>query len=521
MCPLSESGNEDCPEISNKGIGPVSVLVFLLVACALGAYLTTEIVDPKIFSHVIMGRWIIFNQSLPQVNHWTTLGYGQEWFTSTWLFDCLAARVDMLGGEKALALMKMGLSIALVVVLFSVFALRARELFIGGALGTISACAILASSPAESELAGLCFFVVSIFLAARAAEAPTAKNLLSLFLLVVISVNIHPLAWASILCSIVLLWGVEEKARKKLMLVCGALILTPVLTPYFGRNLVFAVVDLLRFFNLELMLETHPATVYHYSFSFLLLLWFVMLFFLKERPQVLSRREVVLTVAFSIFGAASTRFIPYAVVVTAFYLSTIWQRAQGNLGALGEGVLRLQRHFGLYPAPGVSFLAAVIVIINVNPLLGSPLNPFIIPKYEMDYVAEKGVNSPILHDPKVGPYVLYRMSDERGVPKVLPAVDSRIVSVPAARFASSLRVSGLGLGWREFFDFISPNTVLCRKVDPLCELLGSTNEWKNLYHMNAGILRRGAGKKGVPLGWALLERESKKETLAGSSNSME
>ena len=490
-----------------------ALLVFFLCS-ALGAYLCTGLFSPQFFWHLTVGRWIRAHQALPTVDLWTLAGLNHTWKTPSWLFEYLLAVIDGVGGEKALAVFKVSLFCLYVLTLSFVLSRAAGDRFIGTLLGFLCACGTLADSPFEPSVFGWVLFLLLLDCAALWLKKDGRRRVLvSAFCLAVLYANIHPSLVFALLCSSIIILSpraIEERDNHWTnVLFPFVLIVSLFCTPYWGTELLGSLVGFFREARINCVLQLNPADVYDYSFSFLLVSWLILAVLWKESQQALSAPEVLLLVVASLAGMADKAMIPYALLLVSFFSARTWAAGErGTFGRFGEGLERLRAHLVKYPPEGVLWIALVVVIINVAPLMKMPVLRAALPERELDYVLRQNLPFPLLHDSFIGPYVIFRLSDAEGNPRKLAAVDSRVRQLSPQLAWQEAKLAELGPGWREFRNFVSPKTVLCRSSQALCQALLRDPQWR--LALSGGRVvsssdKGAVGQNDLP-GWLVLER---------------
>lgn len=76
----------------------MKTLLWIVIALAAGLYICGPVVDPDLWWHITIGRWIIAHRDVPVVDHWTLFGQGEVWRAYSWMIEILFALVDRVGG---------------------------------------------------------------------------------------------------------------------------------------------------------------------------------------------------------------------------------------------------------------------------------------------------------------------------------------------------------------------------------------------------------------------------------------
>ncbi|MCB0339183.1 MAG: hypothetical protein KDD53_06250, partial [Bdellovibrionales bacterium] len=111
------------------------ILLWLLWGALIGTYITGSIVDPDLWWHIVVGRWILSNHALPAVDHWNLFGAGHPWIAYSWLHEVAYAFTERRYGIVGLFSLKWVLAITLAWSLMATFGKVAKDRVFGGLLG--------------------------------------------------------------------------------------------------------------------------------------------------------------------------------------------------------------------------------------------------------------------------------------------------------------------------------------------------------------------------------------------------
>jgi hypothetical protein len=109
-----------------------------------------------------------------------------------------------------------------------------------------------------------------------------------------------------------------------------------------------------------------------------------------------------------------------------------------------------------------------------------PFTKALLPTAEIDYLLEHDLPSPILHEAFIGPYLVYRFAGADGSPLRLAAITPRSRLLAPAQALAESAIEKMQPGWKEFFTFIAPETILCRTHTPLYYQLERDPDWNGV-----------------------------------------
>ncbi|MFN8390662.1 MAG: hypothetical protein U0136_10265 [Bdellovibrionota bacterium] len=467
---------------SRSGLGGV---LQYLYAAALGSYLCGAITEPDFYFHLLNGRWISAHRTLPTTDIWTSALKGQRWYSESWLFDFLLSSTEDRFGWTGLAVFKIGLCILFVVALTSVLSRISGSRFFGGVLATVVACGTLEQAPFGPELFAYPLFtlLVGTALFARERSRLTSFEWVSVALCTLFLANAHASFFLLLCCAV--LFGLKDPAKTVWMIVlllCAALFVTP----YAGSQIPFLATSLFARGRFYLQSQGGAATVFDYSFSFLLLLWFLAAFIgLAKRDSRRLPAELLLAGAVSLIALAVKFLLPFALILTGLVCAGVW--ASARLETRPKEIVvsfeRLEQSLLRLPAVGVAWILFCVLVVNSANFVRRPSVDLLLPKLALDYVLERKLPFPLWNESAVGPYVMYRLADERGEPRELTAVDPRAVPEHSEIFFEESK----GL-WKASFSRVMPHTILVRANTGLYESLAANPSFHLVFQAGEEVL---------------------------------
>ncbi|MCB0323175.1 MAG: hypothetical protein KDD69_06355 [Bdellovibrionales bacterium] len=499
---------------------------FLLLAAA-ATYFCTSIHSPVFFESLTIGHWIETHQAIPTEYLWSTAGAGQPWRSPSWLFELLLSLSEQLFGDQVFIVLKMLLLTCLVCGLSWLYACRARNAFIGTFIALPVSAGMLITAVLGPHLVGWLGAVLLIELAyrARLGEGTPLRALAVSFLVGVLLANSDASSAFAVLVSAVVLLSpaVEGEVlapRAKRLGMVLVLVLSQLVTPYGGLQLLTIAQSFLFFLSLELGQRLNPGTVFQYQVSFLVLLWIVLVLLWPKHRRLLNGGEMLLAVGSTVLALASWKAAPYALLLVGLCTTLVWGRAQlSELGNLGEALSAFRQSMAKLPPLGTLWLLLCVLIVNVLNLWKVPFTKVLLPAREVDYLLEQPMDGALLHERFIGGYLVYRFADGKGRPRKLAAITDRSAFLDQPLAKSEVELETLSPGWKEYFAQLDPKRVLCRIDSTLYQVLTYDRSWELtlLYGFPpqsepAAMLT----KKGA-FGWALFSKAAP-ESVADSES---
>ena len=467
--------------------------VKVLWSLAVGSYLAASLYAPEFYEQLVLGRWIISHRALPREDYWTLLAGNHKWVPVSWLFSVSLAAVESFLGELGLALVKLIFFLLFVSTAAHFFSVQARESFFGTSIAFITSCALLLDAPLSPELLAWSLFAacLGVFYSFSKPGASTKPRLIVLFAVGVIYANVH--GSSLLILGVILIFssaafGELGKSRRELLPAAGVLALGQVCTPYLGMQVIQVLHTAVNQLSLDLYYQRSAGTVFDFPVAFLLLILLLLALFWSKSPKSLRTSEAVVLSFFIVLGLASSFVLPYALILAGFLTATLWGRSNSkDLGELALGFDHLRHKLSRLSSFGVLWIAICIIIVNVVNIYRIPSSKAFLPQAEIDYILESKLPFPILHESSIGPYLVYRFSNARGEAVHKAALTPRAMALAPEVGRYGIVLDMLSSGWQKFFDYIGPNTVLCRKASAMYAVLQSDPAWKLVFENEAAL----------------------------------
>lgn len=463
----------------------MSKLAWLLTAILVGLYISGPVMDPDLWWHIVVGRWILAHGEVPVVDHWNMFGVGQPWIAYSWSNEILFAFVDKHWSIDGLLILQATLGVCIASVLMWSFGKLANDNFLGALFGVFATAASFNHFTLRPQSLTWILLALLILVADKISrEGYNSKSLGLVTLLAAAWANTHITAILGVAVATAWAWG--EGSRhiqiKRSAAVFGAGFVGLFLTPYMGAEVITLFSKAGHPFAYDTIAEFQAAQITHYSTAFVIIGLTLLLLFIHSQPKILSPIKLLVVAASVLMALAVVKFIPIAVIITAAAIASSWRNSTERklkLGRLGEGFGRFGKLYSdKLEGHGLVMFIFACAILQVVRLANNPISLSQVPKEAVDYIISNDLPGPVLNLFGDGGYLMYRFASEAGVPKALVAVDGRTnVNPPEIMRKHGKAVRGQ-LGWADYLDAVKPNTILWRTEGPLVAILRERPEWK-------------------------------------------
>jgi len=101
---LKESTNNNRLQVSGDFWCPADVILAAAAIAFVASLLLREFNDPDVWWHIVIGKDIIRNHFIPEIDRYSLAGWGRHYHDSHWLFQVLVASAERVGGLNAVGL---------------------------------------------------------------------------------------------------------------------------------------------------------------------------------------------------------------------------------------------------------------------------------------------------------------------------------------------------------------------------------------------------------------------------------
>lgn len=462
----------------------MKALAWAFCAVLMGCYITGPIVDPDLWWHITVGKWIIANGTVPATDHWNLYGYGKPWRAYSWSNEILFALADRYGNHGLLAL-KIVIAALLALSLFYCMSRIAGDWLFGAGLGIYTTAACFQHYTLRPQsVVWICFAWLALQLDRIEREGASPGRLLACAAIMCVWANSHLTAALGLILSAV--WLFKPDRWKTAALVAVVCFAGTLLTPYLGGEWLTFFSKTTHPLQLSSIVEFKPATILEYPTAFLLVGIFLLCVFAHFQPTFMDPAKAFGVCGFVIAGLAVTKFIPIANIFVALIIAVFWRRARESGVALGnftEAVERSRAFVARLPGEGLAFVFLCAIAVTVNRAWAYPLRYSVIPVLALDYILEKELPYPLLNTFGNGGYVMYRHSDQRGElkPEQRVPIDGRTNVMSHEAWTGFSDAFYGRQGWRAYIDLVKPQTILWRRESPFASLVKASREWCEVF----------------------------------------
>ena len=463
----------------------------------MGSYICLPVADPDLWWHITVGRWIVAHKHVPKVDYWNMFSTDQLWRAYSWSNEIVLALIDRIWGGRGLALAQLVLGVSLVACLQYVYGRLARDHYIGALVGVYAAVASYNNFTLRPQVLVWMFFALAILFADEVSEkGPSPKRLLLLALVGCLWANTHLTAILGL--GAVFLWTVQSShshtSLQRALLASGAFFVGTLFTPYVGGEWITFFVKGSHPLKYQSISEFQPATILQFSTVFVLLLVFLLLVVSYTTRALPTLARGVFASGMLLAGLTAVKFLPFSAIAWTALFAVWWRQSGASHRTrihdnFAEGlIVSKERLWALSSQTGkaIVFLVVAISVVNITHLLRVPLNTGIVPKDAVDFIEKHELPHPLLNEFSTGGYLMYRFSDENGVPRHKVAIDGRTNVNPDSVWEMYRASFGGKATWHDFIDKVKAQTILWRQGSPMTTLLLVSPEWCRVFSSGGG-----------------------------------
>ncbi len=464
-------------------------LAWLGVVLGTAGLICPKLGDADLWWHVIVGRWILANGAFPHVDYWNIFGVGKPWRAYSWSNEVVYSLVESTWGLSGLLVLQCCLALALILILAGVFSVAARSFAFGLAVTLPVLFCLHAHFALRPQTFTWMLFALLLSLAFRVSkEGPKRSSVSWLVVLICLWANTHLSALLGILAVLGILFAdaILGRALRELVLLISLLIFATLFTPYWGGEWLSLIESARHPLSYTSIAEFVPGHFQQPGVLMFMMLLLLLGIFLHYRPRTLTSSQIVTLVFFSVLGVGIIKFLPFAAIFLGFVIARVWGETEGRpalLGDLGQAIDRGLTRLAQPPfAVGALLLGLISGMSSLMPVFaGSPVDTSLVPEQAFNFIEEQHLPHPLLSGFNEGGYLIYRFSDDFGLPLMRVALDGRTnVNDPRIFRAFEKTFNGVA-GWNELLDVVVPGTILWNNALPLGAILESSGQWRRVF----------------------------------------
>ena len=456
-------------------------ILWICVVVALGTYIAGPIVDPDLWWHITVGRWILANNKVPTFEHWNLFAVGEPWVAYSWMPETILALIDRSFGVVGLAYAKLSLGVLTSLSFIIVFSKMSKNWFFGALIGGLCTFAIYNHFTLRPQTFIWIYFSWTILVTDLIRrDGIRLKHLIMLAFCFFLWANTHLSSAIGLL--FVAAWLIGEKGLRVASIAVITGFVATLITPYFGREWLTLFSKAGHPFAHRAIAEFQSATIMQYPTGFLVIMFILLLAFAIETSHRAEFSKLAICSFLSLIGLAVVKFLPFAYLSIAALLALYWRdfSLKSKSSGLFEGISRLQRLVQSLPYSGLSFVFICWSIVSCAGILQQPLDKRV-PVEALDFIVNNKLKFPLLHGFGEGGYVMYRLSDQEGRLEQKVVIDGRTNVTPNDVWSKFLEAHKGKENWHQYLDLVEPQTVLWHSDTPFSSLLLAGGEFKRVF----------------------------------------
>ena len=463
----------------------MSRLVWLLTAVLAGVYIAPQVVDPDLWWHIPIGRWILAHAAVPTVDHWNIWGVNLPWRAYSWSSEILFALVERSGGVIGLLFAQQLLGVICAVTFAWLFSRMAGDYFFGVLLGVFTTAACFNHFVLRPQTIVWVLLTAVLYISDRIArQGPRREYLIALFAVMMIWANTHLTAALGIFAAC--MWVVGPRNFRRAAIVGAVGFAGTLVTPYFGGEWLTFFAKSGHPLKFASITEFHPANIRQFSTAFLIVLNFFLLALWHLRPRSFEPFRLALLGCFVLGGLTVVKFLPFAVIVNAAIIARFWgceRLTCGGAGNFDQAFVLLRAAVRKLEGVGLAFLLLAMTIVHSLKFIEHPIDLQQVPVGAVDFIEQHKLAAPILAFFGGGGYLMYRYSDAVGEARELVTIDGRTNVTPEIILQRERATLFGERNWREYLESVQPqpSTILWKNESPLISILLASGQWCQAY----------------------------------------
>ncbi|MEJ2744278.1 MAG: tetratricopeptide repeat protein [bacterium] len=464
----------------------------LLLVVAVFCLAITRILGLDIWWHMAVGRYLLQTRTFPHTDVFSFTG--APWDNKEWLFGIFVYLIHCVGGVNLMTLAKAALFTSTFVLIYFLSVKRLGNRYISLAVVVLAALACRLRLAFRPELVSLIFIAILLIMLECYLRG-NKKPLYAFPLLMLMWVNMHPLAFLGLVILLIYLIGqliaralstqaaangwrrLDNGDLLRLLLVFAASCVTFVCNPVSWHRF-FSPIELVTTHSsyLSTLTEVKPLPIFQFpSFAaFLLLSVFTIVMFISTMEPT----DTIILAVFGVISVTMARNAPLLPVCAAAIIAREFTQFFSSLPAgIFEFFKRWRRLFDIAIAGG---LAALIVWAVKLPDFGLGHAGLLYPGGAVKYVKANKPEGRMFNIYDWGGYLIWEL-----YPQYHVFMDGRGPDVYSPGFWAEYETVELGNeGWEKILDKYGVNFMLIstgNKLYPLIARLNEADSWRLAY----------------------------------------
>jgi hypothetical protein len=457
-------------------------ILWIMVALTAGVYINMPLLDPDLWWHVTVGRWIISHGWVPYVDYWNAFSAGKPWVAYSWTQEILFALADSWFGLKGLLALQMLLFISVSLALAASFSYLAKDWFFGLLLGCLTVCSLASFVLLRPQTFVWIYFLVLVCLltaVVRNNGKVTIKLGIALVVTMSLWANAHITTVMGVCLCVAWLW--QRVAVKTVALVTLLGFVGTLITPYGGLEWMIFFTKSDHPFAHGSIIEFGPATIRDYGTGIYIVLVSLLVVLASKKPHLVKAGPLVAVIVIGVGGLGVVKFLPFATILLAALIADYWADSPELYGEIYQAYDKLRKLTQKIEGKGLLFLLVVLFLVYADGPFHKVVQKGYVPDSALDFIKNKKLPFPLLNAFGEGGYIMYRLSKADGSLEHRVSIDGR-TNVNPLRIAEDQGAAyGGRIGWEDYFRQVSPESVIWKNPSPLSALLVQSTEWCRVY----------------------------------------
>lgn len=468
-------------------------IIWFLVAILIGVHLTAPVIDPDLWWHIVVGRWILSHHDVPHVDYWNMFAHGNPWRAYSWSNEIIYAAVDAVWGLAGLAWLKMAIAVGLAFAFQYIFSVMSGSFFVGCLLGALTVSGFIEHYTLRPQAVSWLLFGGVLLVSDRCARLGVTKGrCIFLVLLGCCWANTHLSAIIGLAGAF--LWARQdswsEESYKRPFIVTVSFFAGTLFSPYLGGEWLTLISKSDHVIQFREIVEFAPASIRDRCVAFILFQVVLLTILCFKHRLLPSLSRMVLAIGCVLAGASIVKFVPFAIVcLSAILARWIYDYHRLEIGSKSDDLLlfglnRMQIRFAELQArtlQGIGFFLVCLIIVNVGRYKREYIDKEQHPWNAVQFLKDKHLSFPVINPFGSGGFVMYQFSSPEGNPIERVSIDGRTNINPMMIWDAHKQSATGARAWKDFIDLVKPRTILWKEDQPFSSLLRLSSDWCEVF----------------------------------------